>query len=154
MSRSHYIGLAAVLLCGLIVTLCLVYEAEAQMQESGKQTLTKAGPVRYASLWTSADPEVAENVCFMYTHAAKKYNWFTEVTLIVWGPSANLLANNTTLQTKVQAMLADGVIVQACRACADIYGVTQALENLGIEVKYMGSPMSQMLKDGVKFLTF
>ena len=46
---------------------------------------------KLAVLWTSGDPDVADNVCFMYTHNAKKQKWFDEVTLIVWGPSAKLL---------------------------------------------------------------
>ena len=31
-----------------------------------------------AVLWSSGDPEVAEKACLMYTHAAKKNNWFKE----------------------------------------------------------------------------
>jgi hypothetical protein len=34
---------------------------------------------------------VAKNVCFMYTHNAKRRGWFDEVHLIVWGPSDKLL---------------------------------------------------------------
>lgn len=106
------------------------------------------------SLWTSADPEVAEKVCFMYTHNAKKQGWFPEVTLIVWGPSAQLLATNSSLQTQVQTMLGDGVIVQACKACADMYGVASVLQGLGVDVKYMGVPLTNMLQAGRKVLTF
>lgn len=43
----------------------------------------------------------------------------------------------------------------ACRACADAYGVTWALEGLGIEVKYMGQPLTEVLKaEEWKLLTF
>jgi hypothetical protein len=141
-------------LLGIDGTAGPVHEAEVRMRESGEQAPAELAPSRYASLWTSGDPDVARNVCFMYTHNARKQKWFDEVTLIVWGPSANLLAGDGKLQDQVKAMMKDGVAVQACRACADIYGVTQTLENLGIEVKYMGSPMSRMLKEGVEFLTF
>ena len=37
-------------------------------------------------VWSSGDPDVAEKSCLMYAHAAKKYNWFKAVILIVWGP--------------------------------------------------------------------
>lgn len=106
------------------------------------------------SLWTSGDPEVAEKVCFMYTHHAKKQGWFDHVNLIVWGPSSKLLAENTALQSLVRALAKDGVKLQACKACADLYGVSDDLESLGIEVKYMGLPLSNMLKQGRKVLTF
>jgi hypothetical protein len=102
---------------------------------------------RLAVVWSSADPEVAKSVCFMYTHNAKKQKWFDEVTLIVWGPSARLLASDKDLQ-------ADGVKVQACQACADMYAVAEPLRKLGIEVRYMGKPLTDMLKQGWTVLTF
>jgi hypothetical protein len=111
-------------------------------------------PSRLAVVWTSGDPEVAKRVCFMYTLNARKQKWFDEVTLIVWGPSAKLLAENKDLQAEVKAMQDAGVKVQACLACADSYGVTEPLRKLGIEVRYMGKPLTDMLKQGWKVLTF
>ena len=111
-------------------------------------------PTRLGVLWTSGDADVAHRVCFMYTHAAKRNNWFDEVILIVWGPSARLLAGDRDLQKKVQDMKQDGVTVLACIACANSYGVTENLRDQGIEVKGMGKPLSDMLQDGWKVLTF
>lgn len=105
-------------------------------------------------LWTSGDPEVAEKVCFMYTHAAKAYAFFNEVTLIVWGPSAKLLTENSKLQAKVKAMMDDGVKFEACVACANMYGITDDLKAMGIDVKGMGKPLTNYLKEGYKTLTF
>ena len=48
----------------------------------------------------------------------------------------------------------DGVVVQACQACADMYGVSDIHRKLGIEVKYMGKPLSDMIKSDYKILTF
>lgn len=121
--------------------------------QSGEELAVPA-PSPLAVVWTSGDPEVAHRVCLMYTHAARKANWFDEVRLVVWGPSANLLAGDKDLQVKIKAMMADGVVVQACIVCADSYGVTESLRGLGIEVKGMGQPLTQMLKDGYKVLTF
>jgi hypothetical protein len=59
------------------------------------------------------------------------------------------------LQTAVKAMMADGVVIKACKACADSYGVSDDLAALGIEVKYMGQPLTEMLKsDQWQVLTF
>jgi hypothetical protein len=114
-----------------------------------------AGDGKLAVLWTSGDSEVAHKVCFMYTHNAKKQGWFGDVTLIVWGPSSRLLAGDKELQAAVKQMMADGVKVQACKACADMYGVSDTLGGLGIEVKYMGQPLTRMLKaDNWSVLTF
>jgi len=47
-----------------------------------------------------------------------------------------------------------GIIVEACKACADQYGVAGKLEELGIEVKYMCEPLTDFLKSDVKVVTF
>ena len=109
---------------------------------------------KLAVVWTSGDPEVAHKVCFMYTHNAKKRGWFDEVLLVVWGPSDKLLTEDESLQESIKAMQADGVRMQACKACADSYGVSEQLTQLGIEVKYMGVPLSDMLKGDWKVITF
>jgi len=74
---------------------------------------------KLAVLWTSGDIEVAEKVCFIYTHTAKKSKWFDEVVLIVWGPSAKLLSESPALQKSIKEMIEDGVVVQACSWCAN-----------------------------------
>ena len=129
---------------------CIISHTEKHPEQS-----VTAEAEKLAVLWTSGDPFVAHKVCFMYTHNAKKAGWWNEVQLIVWGPSSKLLAEDKDLQTAVKAMMADGVVVKACKACADSYGVSDDLTALGIEVKYMGKPLTEMLKsDQWQVLTF
>ncbi len=109
---------------------------------------------RLAVLWTSGDRDVALRAAFMYTLNAKARGWFDQVTLIVWGPSAELLARDGELQDRVRAMDEAGVVLVACKACADGYGVSEALEGMGIEVKYMGEPLTEMLQGDWEVLTF
>jgi len=109
---------------------------------------------KLAVLWVSGDRDVAEKSCLMYTHAAKRNAWFDEVVLIVWGSSSNLLAGDVALQEKVKAMKEDGVILEACIACSNMFGVTEDLEALGIDVKGMGVPLSNYLKSGYHVLTY
>ena len=109
---------------------------------------------RLAVIWSSGDPDVANKVCLMYTHNAKKQKWFDDVLLIVWGPSAKLLSVDEDLQAKIKTMLKDGVRVQACQACSDSYGVSDQLRKLGVDVKYMGKPLTDILKQGWRVLTF
>ena len=129
---------------------CIISHTEKHPEQS-----VTAEAEKLAVLWTSGDPFVAHKVCFMYTHNAKKAGWWNEVQLIVWGPSSKLLAEDKGLQTEVKAMMADGVVIKACKACADSYGVSDDLAALGIEVKYMGKPLTEMLKsDQWQVLTF
>jgi hypothetical protein len=105
-------------------------------------------------LWSSGDPDVAEKACLMYAHAAKKYNWFREVILIVWGPSEKLLAENSKLKDKIAVMKKDGVIVEACLACSNMYGVTNDLKVCEVDVKGMGVPLTRYLKRGYKIVSY
>jgi hypothetical protein len=99
-------------------------------------------------LWTSGDREVALNMVFMYTLNAKRRAWWRDVRLIVWGPSAKLLSADQELQSEIMRMHKAGAVLEACKACADRYGVSDALERLGITVKYMGTPLTGYLKEG------
>jgi hypothetical protein len=104
-------------------------------------------------LWTSGDKEVAVKMVFMYTINAKKRGWWKEVTFIVWGPSSKLLSEDGDLQDGVRQMKELGVHLEACKACADAYGVSDRLASLGIEVKYMGEPLTGYIKEGEHILT-
>jgi hypothetical protein len=142
--KNRNIILSAVIVIVAVSSLVFVFDNHAQPKT----------PDKLAVLWTSGDPEVAHKVCFMYTLNAKKQRWFDQVNLIVWGPSSRLLAGDKDIQAKVKQMQEAGVIVEACQACADSYGVSDKLRQLGIEVKYMGLPLSNMLKSDYKMLNF
>ena len=104
-------------------------------------------------LWTSGDRDVALNMVFMYTLNAKRRNWWKDVRLIVWGPSSRLLSEDEDLQDEIWKLGEAGVILEACKACADRYGVSEDLEQLGIDVKYMGVPLTEYLKEGRSVLS-
>lgn len=141
----------AILVGGLILSLGICVYSFAAKNE-GKSMSSQ--PSRLLVIWSSADRDVALNVAFMYTHAAKKSHWFDKVRLVVWGPSAKLLTEDEELQKQVRAMIKDGVEVMACVVCADRYGVSDKLRELGIEVRGMGVPLTNMLKSGWKCITF
>jgi hypothetical protein len=105
-------------------------------------------------VWTSDNPELAKTMVFMYSYNAKRNGWFEEVTLIIWGPSAKLAAENEEIQKEIAKMVEVGVKIEACIACARIYGVDDKLRQLGYDVKGMGVPLSDYLKQDYKVLTF
>lgn len=78
----------------------------------------------------------------MYTLNSKLKEWWGEVSLIVWGPSAKLLAEDAALQEYIGKIKDAGVELLACKACTDSYGVSDVLENMGINVKYMGQVLT------------
>lgn len=105
-------------------------------------------------VWTSGERDVALKMVFMYAGNAKRYDWWGEVNLLIWGPSQKLLAEDGELQDELVELLGLGVRIGACKACADSYPVTEELESLGIEVFYSGEFMTNWLESGKRVITF
>jgi len=104
-------------------------------------------------LWTTDNLVTTLDMVFMYATGAKKFGWFDEVTLVIWGPSAVLAAENSVVQQHLKEMAELGITVSACKACADRHKVGNKLEALGIEVKYWGVGLTEVLKGDGKLLT-
>ena len=121
---------------------------------NAQQPVTAGPSDTLVVVWSSGDPDVAEKACLMYASAAKKFKWFNEVIIVVWGPSEKLLAENAILKGKVAAMQKNGVIIQACVACANMYGVTDTLKVCQVDVKGMGVPLTKYLKRGYKVISY
>lgn len=115
-----------------------------------KQTVAESD--KLVVLWATGDKEVAMNMLLMYTFNSKKFGWWEDITLVVWGPSAKLLSEDKELQEYVKKIMDQGTEVKACKACADNYKVSEKLEELGITVKYMGE-LTEYLKNGRHILS-
>ena len=129
--------------------------ATAQMQEKmapKAATEELKSSEKLVILWTSGDKEVAEKMVFMYTFNSKRFKWWEDITLVVWGPSAKLLSEDVGLQEYLKKIMDQGTVVKACKGCADMYGVSEKLEELGITVKYM-SEFTDYIKEGRHVLT-
>ncbi|MEJ2614352.1 MAG: DsrE family protein [Ignavibacteriaceae bacterium] len=99
-------------------------------------------------LWTSGDREVALKMVFMYALNCKKHSWMDNVRLLIWGPSAKLLSEDAELQKYLSELKKAGIELYACKACADMYGVSDKLINLGVTVKYAGKMLADLQKEG------
>lgn len=121
---------------------------------SDKSIAQGEAPSKLAVVWTSADKEVAIKMVYMYTFNAKRQGWFDTVQFVIWGPSSKLLSEDAELQDYLVKMKEAGVEITACKACSDMYGVSAKLTELGVDVKYMGKPLTDMLKSDWKVLTF
>jgi hypothetical protein len=104
-------------------------------------------------LWTNDDPITSEKMVFMYGVNSLLRGWWDKVTLIIWGASTKLSAENTEIQEKIREAMNAGIHVTACKACADQLGVTETLEKMNVEVKYWGDPLTKILKSNETLLT-
>jgi len=104
-------------------------------------------------LWTNDNKMTAEKMVFMYTVNSLVHGWWEEVTLIIWGATAKLAAEDKDIQKMIQEAIEKGVHVSACKACTDQLAVTSVIESLGVEVKYWGVPLTDLLKNDETLLT-
>lgn len=116
--------------------------------------MTATEPNKLLIVWTSGDRDVALKMVFMYAGNARRYDWWEEVNLLVWGCSHKLLAEDEELQAELAELLELGVRVGACKACADSYPVTEQLEALGVEVFYAGEFLTDWVKSERRVITF
>ena len=124
------------------------------MNESRKEMKEEKASDHLLIVWTSGDPDVAHKMVFMYAFNAQKNGWWDQVTLLVWGPSAKLSSEDEDIQASLKNMKDQGVELLACKGCADQYGVSSKLEDLGIEVKYTGNYLTDFIKSGKKVISF
>jgi len=136
------------MLMGLLLLLPIA-NAIGTFEESEpvKDTTEMSNKDKLVVVWTSGDKEVAVKMVFMYTFNAKKYAWWDDITLLVWGPSAKLLTEDKDLQDYVKKMMDSGIHVLACKGCADEYGIADDLEQLGITVRYTGKDLTEFIKE-------
>jgi len=104
-------------------------------------------------LWTTDNKDTAMNMIVMYATNSKIKGWWQHVNVIIWGASAGLVANDIQIQAEIIDMIHQGVTIEACKACSDNLGVTDHLIKLGINVRYMGQPMTEYIKADEKILT-
>ena len=140
--------------CKTLIVVVLILTAVSFMLHhyAGAQS-EKPGNEKLVIIWSSADRDVALQMVFMYTSNSKKFGWWDDITMVVWGPSAKLLAEDEALQIHMKNMIDAGVVVKACKLCSDSYGVSYKLEKLGIIVKYMRE-LTDYIKEGRHILTF
>jgi|GEM_PF-200985 len=106
-------------------------------------------------IWSSDNREVAMQTCMTYLERAVENKWFNGTTLIIWGPSAKLLANDKELQARIELLIDMGAKVLASAESASSYGVTKNLKELGIEVQPMEAPFSDVIRSAnTRVITF
>lgn len=102
---------------------------------------------KLAILWVSGDREAALKMVLMYTLRSNSEKWWKECKLITWGPSNKLVAEDPDVKLMLTQIMDAGVKIEACKRCAEGYEVDETLEAMGIEVKLMGEPLTEYLKD-------
>ena len=109
---------------------------------------------RLLIIWSTEEREVAKKMVLLYSGVILPRVYWDEAILMVWGPSARLLSQDKELQEKVKEIAKSGVKIQACVVCTDEYGVSEALENIGVELTHTGEMLTKALQSDWKVITF
>ena len=108
--------------------------------------MTGDKPDRLLVIWTSGEKEVATNMAFMYALNSKLNNWWDGVTLLIWGASGKLLAEDRELQNHIAALKEADVEIIACKKCAENQGIVEKLKQmLGVQVEKVEGQGEQLL---------
>ncbi len=106
-------------------------------------------------VWSSGEVEVAKKLVLLYGSVMLERKYWDEATIMIWGPSAKLLAQNTDLQEQFKVLQKSGVKFNACVVCTDDYGVSNELRDLGVELIHTGEMLTEALQsDEIKVITF
>jgi hypothetical protein len=106
-------------------------------------------------VWSSGEIEVAKKLVLLYGSVMLERKYWDEATIMIWGPSAKLLAEDKELQERMLAVKNTGVTFNACVVCTDDYGVSDTLRSLGVDLIHTGEMLTESLQsDDVKVITF
>ncbi len=104
-------------------------------------------------IWTNGDPEVANNMIFMYTKNAMLNHWWDRVTVVMWAEPDRLILEDETVHANFELAKKAGVEFSACIACAVNMGLKERLEAEGVEVIRWGQKLSELMQNGKHVLS-
>ena len=99
-------------------------------------------------LWTNDDLDTSRFMVMMYATNSMLKGWWDSVTVIIWGATAKLVAENEDIQEHIRIAQHAGVKFSACIACARQLQVIDELEALGLEVIPWGPPLTEIIQEG------
>ena len=106
-------------------------------------------------VWSSGEKEVAKKLVLLYGSVMLERKYWDEATIMIWGPSAKLLAEDKELQERMLVVKNTGVRFNACVVCTDDYGVSDTLRSLGVDLIHTGEMLTESLQsDAIKVITF
>jgi len=98
-------------------------------------------------VWKSSNETDINNFIIPYAYNSKVQDWFTKVTVLIWGASQEKVLHDADIQELVRNLTDSGIALYACKMCADRVGATELLESLGVIVQYTGVLLSEAMKD-------
>ena len=83
----------------------------------------------------------------LYAKNCQKNKWLDDVKVIFFGPFESLVCDDEEVAQEASQLLEYQTPV-ACKFLSDHSGKSETLENLGFDVDYVGSKVSNYIKEG------
>ena len=104
-------------------------------------------------LWTNADVVTAKLMVMMYAKNGMKNKWWEKITVVVWGATVKLLAENEELQREMDEARQYGVEFTGCIACAQELDIEEKVRELGVDLYKWGPKLTEIIKEGLPLIT-
>jgi hypothetical protein len=137
----------------LILASCRHYNSHKESITDAEVQL-KGDTSALVVIWSSADKEIALKTALAYPLNSKLNGWIQNVTVLVWGPSVQLLAKDKEIQNVIIHMKQAGVTVYVDKKCVDEYQFSKEIEGLNLEVRSLGKPLTVFILQRRTILTF
>ncbi len=83
----------------------------------------------------------------MYTRNVLKYKWLDDIRIVFFGPFEKLATLDEEISWFIQEITAEHDCF-ACKAISDREGVSEKLVEAGVKVEYVGTIVSDAIKEG------
>ena len=83
----------------------------------------------------------------MYAGNALRRGWMEDVKVVLFGPSERLSIEDEEVASRAREIAKVGGSF-ACKAISDREGISEGLEELGLKIEYVGTIISDLVKDG------
>ena len=91
----------------------------------------------------------------MYATNALKYSWMGEVKVVLFGPSQRLSLKDKAIQEYIKELVSElGAPPSTCKYIAEQEGFSGDLSDMGLDVVYVGTLISDHIKQGFVPLVF
>ena len=105
-------------------------------------------------LWTNADPTTGKLMVMMYAKYSMKNGWWDECTVILWGATTKLMAEDKAMQAEMATLQQEyGIKFVGCITCAKELNVVDELTALGVELEPWGPHLTRLLQTGAPLLS-
>ena len=144
----------------LLLVAAILALASCKSQNSGKENISETEMQLHGDtsalviIWTSGDRDVALKTVLSYALNSKLNGWMQNVTVLVWGPSVQLLAKDKMIQNVFTYMKQAGVTILVDKKCVDEYQLNNEITGLNLEIKSLGKPLSSFIQQRRTILTF